>query len=338
LKVCAVIVTYGDRFHLLKQVMDACYKEGVSKIIVVDNNSSKNSKIELKKYENEHKDRLKVIYLDENTGSAGGFKRGLQEAYNDNECEFIWLLDDDNMPQKDSLKVLENFWNNLNQEDKNEKVALLSYRNNAVLHKKVIEQNNYSLLLGKQNSFLKLHFLEIPKRIFNLIKKRFVNENKFYNKLSKDYGRLPLSPYGGMFFNKSIIDKIRYPNDKLFLYSDDYDWSYRITNDIDGKIYLIINSKISDLDESWMIGDKPTIIFKALLNRGSDFRVYYSIRNRIIFEKNYLEKNKFIYKINLFLFLFLLRLFVNRNNLKRFSLIKEAIRDGLDINLKRKKF
>jgi cellulose synthase/poly-beta-1,6-N-acetylglucosamine synthase-like glycosyltransferase len=51
MKVCAVIVTYGDRFHLLNQVMDTCYKEGVNNIIVVDNNSSKNSKIELKKYE-----------------------------------------------------------------------------------------------------------------------------------------------------------------------------------------------------------------------------------------------------------------------------------------------
>ena len=29
MKVCTVIVTYGDRFYLLKQVMDACYREGV---------------------------------------------------------------------------------------------------------------------------------------------------------------------------------------------------------------------------------------------------------------------------------------------------------------------
>ena len=35
MKVCAVIVTYGDRFHLLEQVMDACYKEGVDKIIEI---------------------------------------------------------------------------------------------------------------------------------------------------------------------------------------------------------------------------------------------------------------------------------------------------------------
>lgn len=35
----AVTVTYGNRFHLLKQVIDGALREGVSKVIVVDNNS-----------------------------------------------------------------------------------------------------------------------------------------------------------------------------------------------------------------------------------------------------------------------------------------------------------
>ena len=103
MKVCSVIVTYGDRFHLLKQVIEACYKEGVDKVIVIDNASEENSKKQLKEYEKENQDRLKVIYLEENIGSAGGYKRGLQEAYECEECEYIWLLDDDNMPQKKSF-------------------------------------------------------------------------------------------------------------------------------------------------------------------------------------------------------------------------------------------
>jgi GT2 family glycosyltransferase len=38
-KVCVVTVTYGNRFHLLKLVVDVALKEGVCKVIVVDNNS-----------------------------------------------------------------------------------------------------------------------------------------------------------------------------------------------------------------------------------------------------------------------------------------------------------
>lgn len=51
MKVCTVIVTYGDRFHYLEQVMNACFEEGVDKIIVVDNASSENSRGKLKEYE-----------------------------------------------------------------------------------------------------------------------------------------------------------------------------------------------------------------------------------------------------------------------------------------------
>ncbi len=93
MKICAVIVTYGDRFHLLEQVMDACYKEGVDKVIVVDNASIESSRDKLKKYESKNQDRLKVIYLDENTGSVGGYKRGLEEAYNSKDYKCILTLD-----------------------------------------------------------------------------------------------------------------------------------------------------------------------------------------------------------------------------------------------------
>jgi len=48
-------------------------------------------------------------------------KRGLQEAYKCEECEFIWLLDD-NQPQKNSLKVLKEFWDALKEDKKKEKV------------------------------------------------------------------------------------------------------------------------------------------------------------------------------------------------------------------------
>ena len=104
----AVTVTYGNRFHLLRQVVDRALEEGVAKVIVVDNNSVEESKNRLQEYEERLQGKIKVLYLDDNYGSAGGFKRGLQEAYKDNECEYIWLLDDDNVPQKDSLISLSN--------------------------------------------------------------------------------------------------------------------------------------------------------------------------------------------------------------------------------------
>lgn len=46
----------------------------MDKVIVVDNNSTENSKQQLKAL-TKTEGRLKVIYLDENRGSAGGYKK-----------------------------------------------------------------------------------------------------------------------------------------------------------------------------------------------------------------------------------------------------------------------
>jgi GT2 family glycosyltransferase len=104
----AVTVTYGNRFHLLSQVVDRALAEGVAKVIVVDNNSAPESRDKLKAYEKElGSNKIKVLYLDDNYGSAGGFKRGLEEAYNDPDCEYILTLDDDNLLEEGSSKKLE---------------------------------------------------------------------------------------------------------------------------------------------------------------------------------------------------------------------------------------
>jgi len=61
-RVCAVTVTYGNRFHLLKQVIDAALDEGVYKIIVVDNNSESESRKKLIEYERALNGKIKVLY------------------------------------------------------------------------------------------------------------------------------------------------------------------------------------------------------------------------------------------------------------------------------------
>ncbi len=49
-------------------------------------------------------DKITVLYLNENYGSAGGFKRGLEEALKHPECEFTWLLDDGTVPAQGSYE------------------------------------------------------------------------------------------------------------------------------------------------------------------------------------------------------------------------------------------
>jgi len=319
MKVCAVIVTYGDRFHLLRQVMDACYNEGVNKIIVIDNASEENSKKQLKEYE-EKESRLRVVYLNENTGSAGGYKRGLQEAYKCQECEFIWLLDDDNQPQKDSLKVLKDFWDKLEDENKEEKVALLSYRDNRLNTKPTPRK------LGKTNSFFGFHISDLPKKVFNVFKRKLGFPDKKNEIKNTKFFLLNTAPYGGTFLNNKLLNIIGFPKEEYYLYGDDLEWSNRIISN-NGKIYLVVDSYIRDIDISWATSESPTTYFYAFLNKGEDFRVYYSIRNGVNMFFN-LKENNTIYYLNKFIYMLILRAFVNKNNINRYKLIKKAINDG----------
>jgi glycosyltransferase involved in cell wall biosynthesis len=131
MNVTAIIVTYGNRFYFLKQSIKAAFTEGVKKIIVVDNGSPEENKQKLQAYEKQNNKIMKVLYLNDNYGSAGGYKRGLQEAYVDKECEYIWLLDDDNVPSQGALKELISVWTSLEIDKKEETIALLSRREGA---------------------------------------------------------------------------------------------------------------------------------------------------------------------------------------------------------------
>jgi len=323
-KVFVVTVTYGNRFHLLKQVIDAAFREGIYKVIVVDNNSEHESRIKLMEYERAFNGKIKVLHLDHNYGSAGGFKRGLEEAYNDPACKFIWLLDDDNKPVDGSLKALLNFWRSLNIDDE-ERVALLSYRfRKEQFAKEAINRNHAELLLGLHNSFLGFHIKELPNKIYRYLKRELKSRNHYVDWCSsKQFGIVPVAPYGGLFINKNVLNKIGYPNEDLYLYADDHEWAYRITKS-GGKIYLILDSKIDDLELSWHVSENPRRTGFSVISKGTPYRVYYSVRNRVFFEVNNLVDNKVIYWINVFVYLLLMS-FVSRKNVK---LIVRAVKNG----------
>ena len=332
MKVCSVIVTYGDRFHLLKQVIEACYKEGVYRVIVIDNASEENSKKKLQELD-KNEDRLKVIYLDENTGSAGGYKRGLQEAYECEECEHIWLLDDDNKPQKKSLKVLKEFWGELENKEKEKKVSLLSFRSDRMAYKEAIMTKNPNLVLGRKNSFLGFHILDLPKKVIRVLKRK-IGIKTFIEEKNIKSGKVSVAPYGGMFFHKKIIANIGYPREEFFVYADDHEWSYRITKD-NGEIYVVLDSLVKDIDTSWNLKEKAKSPFYTYLNEGGDFRVYYAVRNRVYFERKDLVDIRYIHYMNIYIYILFLQLYKNNNNTNRYALFIKAIKDGINKKLNR---
>ena len=277
--VTAVIVTYGDRFHFLEKVITALKKERIDKIVLVLNGVLPRSKKELLKLKSKEP-ILHLLDLNKNTGSAGGFYNGIKKAIALN-TDFIWLLDDDNNPEKKALiKLLENVSNPLFNYQKD---AFLSYRIDRPLYLSAKELNNGGLMLKEPNSALGFSI--------------FKNGSYFFKYKEKG---LKVAPYGGLFFHKDLINIIGLPDQSYFLYGDDFDFSIRIPNN-NGKILLVEESVITDIEKSFHLRDKKCYQTRFHLTDNL-LLIEYSVRNVIVFELNHLVESKIKYILNLFLY------------------------------------
>lgn len=311
-KICIIILTYGNRKFLLEQVVDSILRQTYpfSKIIIVDNAAEKKTGEFINNIAQANS-KISIIHLCENTGSAGGYKVGLIEACKIT-CDFIWMLDDDNMPEDNALEELICAWDALNITGLNTMTALLSLRIDREQYVKTAQGGSIQKNFGRQNSFLGFHFFDLPGKFIGKINafllKDKTNRVRHINMRNVN---VPYGPYGGLFLYKSIINYIEFPDEGFFLYSDDHDFTYRITK-LGGKIMLIPSSKIKDIDKSWDMERKTKIsLLPSFMKNGSKkdmFRIYYSIRNRVYFEKNNFAENIFLYLLNVFIYSFIISL------------------------------
>ena len=89
MNICCVTVTYGNRAHLLEQVVNAIAGMDIKKVIIVDNGSTESSSSRIYGLKERYPGKITIIRLKENYGSAKGFKVGLQEALN-LDCDFVY--------------------------------------------------------------------------------------------------------------------------------------------------------------------------------------------------------------------------------------------------------
>ncbi|HKI77470.1 MAG TPA: glycosyltransferase [Ignavibacteriaceae bacterium] len=333
MNICAVIVTYNNRFKLLNKVVDSLLKTDITKIIVVDNNSDKESKYNLSKLEKSLDGKLKICELIENTGSAGGYSKGLKEFHLDNDCHFVWLLDDDNLPELDALTTIKKFWNSISFNDKEKNIALLAYRKDRTIYYQAALKNKPDLTIGPKNTFLGFDLKTFLIKHKNKLLV-FKNSDISVEYENKSFGEVSASYYGGIFFHKKLLEKIGYPNSDFFVYQDDIEFTSRISR-YGGKIYVLFDSNINDIDENWNEKRKSESILKIPSVSDVDkFRLYYQLRNRIYFEKNFWTTNSLLFLINKIIYLFFLRInMLFGKNITHIKTIKIAIADGLKGNL-----
>jgi len=100
--VCAVVVTH-DRRELLEQCLTALNAQTrpADALLVVDNASTDGSSAMVA----ERFPEVEVLRLETNGGGAGGFNEGMRVAYL-RGFDWLWLMDDDTIPNPDALERL----------------------------------------------------------------------------------------------------------------------------------------------------------------------------------------------------------------------------------------
>jgi GT2 family glycosyltransferase len=337
-----VTVTYGDRFGLLEQVLHALLQTNIGHVIVVNNASATASQQALYTFVEQHANTtMTVLTMPNNLGSAGGYKAGIEAALETN-CDFVWLLDDDNVPADDAFGHLQDAYAELTEPTQITPTQITPTQITptqitATLAKPTA---NYKLLalcalrddranlkawaqgvrtaITRPSRVLGFHLLDIPSKVLA----------RFHKKTPCTLCPLPFAPYGGMLLPRGVIDTIGTPDPRFYLYSDDYEYSYRITEQ-GGQIMLVPASRIIDVDTSWHVRKKKTRALQQLFITPSDERIFYATRNAIYWTRHVRKGNYAWYLLNFTL----VRIGIAveallARDVKRWRLLARAVREG----------
>jgi len=273
--ICAVIVTYNRKkllMECLKALLNQTY--ALNAILIVDNASTdgtpellkekefideipkaSDEPIELHKtFKNSILLSIFYIRLHENTGGAGGFHEGVKRGY-EGGYDWLWLMDDDVMPDKYCLKNLL-------------KVGVKEQEILIVTPAKVFKEGfigGGTIYQNLKNPFWRknIHF-HVP-----------LSDNK--EEVVRDQlSKLPLIvelddvPFEGPLIRRKCIDLAGLPNKDLFICRDDVDYSLRVKKY--GKLVLVTNA---------------LIIRKLPLGKLGGYKLYYFYRNFLFTDRLY---------------------------------------------------
>jgi GT2 family glycosyltransferase len=319
-KVCVLTLTYANRWQFLEQVLNRVLAfDQVTQIVVVNNASLYN----VTEYTAGINDgRITVLNNDENIGSAGGYKQAIDYAHKNTDADFIWLLDDDNVPEENTLPGLLRMWDEIPGE--NNKKALFCLRPDRAVHVRIAKgEDPYRYYLVKDN-FMGFNVFRILRNQYYKLRDKRRDDRAF-----KKYAQMPYVPYGGLLFHKTMVDVIGLPNEAFFVYVDDSEYTYRITQN-GGAIWLVPSCKIVDVDQSQGIGYKSKPFHSHLLDQWS-FRTYYAVRNRMYFYSRVAVRNNLMFKINKALYLaYLFIVSLLSSKAQQYKMLLSAVNDGIN--------
>lgn len=213
MKILAAIITH-NRCDLLKRCIDRLNYQSfpLANILVVDNDSTDNTRSYLKKNNIDH-------IFQKNEGSAGGWYSAINYAKKNN-FDFLWLMDDDGYPEKDALKNLFNFIKNNNDY--------------SCISSILIEENDtnkfvFPMPILDINGFPKI--LSLKRKIDNTFElKRLINNDVY------PYVHL----FNGVLISNKTLEMMGNVNKNYFIFGEEVDLYWKMRNI--GKVGSLVNA------------------------------------------------------------------------------------------------
>ena len=312
-----VTLTYGDRLEYLRELLARAFREkDITRAIVVSNASV----AELDQLFMLWPNRVQVIELDSNTGSANGYAVGIEAAL-DSGCDFIWLMDDDNAPTPGSFPLLKQRLIDCALRDGTDNTAVLGFR---PTHQADVASGVPTRFIAPpRSSYFGFHVRQLPYKLW-----RRTPWGKPTPRPAQALLELPFAYYGGLLGHADLFRRIGLPRRDLVLYADDTEYTFRI-GALGGHLYLVPEAGLDDLEHSWNIKQRTANIYETYLLGSSDLRAYYAARNQAWFDKNLWVTSPWMYRFNRWVFIRLLHFFARRHQREsRLALLLQAIRDG----------
>lgn len=261
-RVCVLIVTYNRKNYLKTLLQSLCIQTHlISKILVFDNASTDGtaemllseqfiSSADVGVMNHGQLGEIQVLYYlnHENSGGSGGFHKGFELALAQ-DCDYIWTMDDDVLPEKDCLEKL------LSVINKDVRLVIPSRTDDHL--------QDYAVThLNMSNPFL-----------YNIVSRKTMVYNK---DIQGDSIRIKDMPFEGPLIDISLIKEIGLPRGDLFIIFDDTEYAHRASRATE--LRYVKNAVLH-----------RQIVPAKTKNRLMGWKEYYAFRNQYWFDRTYGE-------------------------------------------------
>ena len=294
MKITPVIVTY-NRLEKLKKAIAAVLAQDFDSIVVVNNNSTDDTKAWL---DEQTDSRLKILNLEENTGGAGGFYHGCRYATEELETDWLLLFDDDAYPREDLV-------------EKFRALDLSNYKDLGAISCAVYMPDGVLADFNRpgRNPF---------NSLTNTFKYLFTKTGTYINYEELEHGNaipVDFSSFVGFCVKTEVIKAgLGYPLKEFFIYGDD--WTYSLELSKLGYKNLYFSDLVFYHDSNTFVQNYDEQLWKK----------YYAYRNSLFFYKR--ASGLFFPIVFLAkLFRWFLDVFKYKQKLKYFNTIFRACRD-----------